>query len=170
MVSTTAEVGAVALSNFSGAGAPVDLCGTRFSAVAEVHSSAVDDEGDPSVVCANEQQSAVVLDRRAASRNDGRPMEGISVLEPLEHSVLEVALDGRPMEGISVLEPSEHSVLEVALDRGDSSLVEVDVSDLLEHSGLDRTADIVPGLVPPEPLEHSVLLIPLRMGDVSVLM
>ena len=35
------------------------------------------------------------------------------VLEPLEHSVLDVALDGRPMEGISVLEPLEHSVLEV---------------------------------------------------------
>ena len=28
-------------------------------------------------------------------------MEGISVPEPLEHSVLDVDLDGRPMEGIS---------------------------------------------------------------------
>ena len=72
------------------------------------------------------------------------------------------------MEGISVLEPLEHSVLEVALDRGDSSLVKVDVSDPLEHSGLDRADDVVPGLVPPEPLEYSVLVIPLEDGNVSV--
>ena len=43
------------------------------------------------------------MDPRAAPGNDVRPMKGISVLEPLEHSVLDVALDGRPMEGISVL-------------------------------------------------------------------
>ena len=144
VVSTATEVGAVALSNFAGAVAPVDLAritvpaiaGMIFSDVAEVHSSAVDNEGDPSVVCASRQRSAIGLDPRAAPANDGRPMEGLSVLEPLEHSVLEVALDGRPMEGISVLEPLEHSVLEVALDRGDSSLVKVDVSDPLEHSSL----------------------------------
>ena len=47
-------------------------------------------------------------------------------------------------------------------------LVKVDVSDPLEHSGLDRADDVVPGLVLPEPLEHSVLVIPLKMGDVSV--
>ena len=198
-VSTAVEAGAVALSNFAGAIAPVDfagitvpaVAGMRFSAVAEVHSLAVDDEDDPSVVRANEHRSAVVLDRRAAPGNYGRPMKGISVLEPLEHSVLEVALDGRPMEGISVLEPLEHSVLEVALDgrptegisvleplehsvpdvaldRGDSSLVKIAVSNSLEHSGLDRTDDVVPGLVLPEPLDHSVLVVPLEEGDVSV--
>ena len=42
------------------------------------------------------------------------------------------------------------------------------MSDPLEHSGLDRADDIVPGLVLPEPLEHSVLVIPLEKGDVSV--
>ena len=31
--------------------------------------------------------------------------------EPLAHSVLDVTLDGRPIEGISVPEPLEHSVL-----------------------------------------------------------
>ena len=142
MVSTATETGTVALSNFAGAAAPVDLAGItvpavagmKFSAVAEVHSSAVDDEGDPSVVRASRQRNAVVLDPRAAPGNDGRPMMGISVLEPLEHSVLEVALDDRPMEGISVLEPLEHLVLEVALDRGDSSMVKLDVLDPLEHS------------------------------------
>ena len=90
-MSTAAEAGALALSNFAGDIAPVDfagitvpaIAGMRFSAVAEVHSSTVD---DPSVVRANEQRSAVVLDPRAAPGNDGRPMKGISVLEPLEHS------------------------------------------------------------------------------------
>ena len=37
-------------------------------------------------------------------------MEGLSVPEPLEHSVLDEDLDGRPMEGLSVPEPLEHSV------------------------------------------------------------
>ena len=32
-------------------------------------------------------------------------MEGISVPEPLEHSVLDVALESKSMEGISALEP-----------------------------------------------------------------
>ena len=191
----------MALSNFAGATAPVDfagitvaaVAGMRFSAVAEVHSSAVDDEGDPSVVRANGQRSAVVLDPRAAPGNDGRPMEGLSVLEPLEHSVLEVALDGRPMKGISVLEPLEHSVLEVALDgrpmegisvleplehlvldvaldKGDSYFIKIDVSDPLGHSGLNMTDDVVPGLVPPEPLEHSVLVVPLEGGTCRLLM
>ena len=180
----------MALSNFAGAASPVDFAGITVPAVAEVHSSAVDDEGDPSVVCANGQRSAVVLDPRAAPGNDGRPMEGLSVLEPLEHSVLEVALDGRPMKGISVLEPLEHSVLEVALDgrpmeeisvleplehsvldvaldKGDSLFVKIDVSDPLGHSGLDRTDDVVPALVSPEPLEHSVLVVPLEGGCVG---
>ena len=31
--------------------------------------------------------------------------------EPLAHSVLDVTLDGRPMEGIPILEPLEHLVL-----------------------------------------------------------
>ena len=70
-------------------------------------------------------------------------MEGIPVLEPLEHSVLEMALDSRLMEGMSV-------------------------PDLLEHSGLGETDDVKPGVVPPEPLEHSVLVAPQDEGDVSV--
>ena len=84
-MSTAVEAGAVALSNFAGAIAPVDLAritvpavaGLRFSAVAEVHSSTVDDEGDPSVVRANGHRSTVVLDPRVAPGNDGRPMEQI---------------------------------------------------------------------------------------------
>ena len=49
---------------------------------------------------------------------DGGPLDEISDLEPLEHSVLNVTLDGRPMMGIPVLEPLEHSVLDMALDSG----------------------------------------------------
>ena len=37
-------------------------------------------------------------------------MEGLSVPEPLEHSVLDEDLDGRPMDGLSVPEALEHSV------------------------------------------------------------
>ena len=36
---------------------------------------------------------------------DGGPMEAMSVLEPLEHSVLTMTLNDRPMVDISVLEP-----------------------------------------------------------------
>ena len=44
--------------------------------------------------------------------------EGISHLEPLEHLVLNAALNGRPMEGTPVLDSLEHSVLDMALDGG----------------------------------------------------
>ena len=99
---------------------------------------------------------------------DSRLMEGISVLEPSEHSVLKVARVDGPTVGMSVLEPLEHSVPDVALDWGDHSLIKMAVSDPLEHSGLGETDDVKPGLVPPEPLEHSVLAASQDKGDVSV--
>ena len=40
---------------------------------------------------------------------DGGPMEGASVLEPIEHSLLEKPLDGGPKQWMPVLEPLEHS-------------------------------------------------------------
>ena len=61
VVSTTAMAGAAALADFAGASAPVDLTGTDVLAVAEVHSSAVDDEGDPLVVRTSRQRSAVII-------------------------------------------------------------------------------------------------------------
>ena len=104
VVPTTAEAGAAALADIAGAVAPVDLAGTniptvagmKFSAVSEVHSLAVDDEGDPSVCRTSRQRNAVILDLdpMAAPRKDGGPMEEICVLEPFEHSVLEVSLEG----------------------------------------------------------------------------
>ena len=102
MVPTTAVAGAVALADIAGAVAPVDLAGTdvpaiagmKLSAIAEVHSSAIDDEGDPSVIRTCRQRSAFVLDPMTAPRKDCGPMDEMSVLEPLEHSVLEVSLKG----------------------------------------------------------------------------
>ena len=48
-------------------------------------------------------------DRAFGSGNCGHSEMTIDE-EPLAHSVLDVTLDGRPMEGISVPEPLEHSV------------------------------------------------------------
>ena len=84
-------------------------------------------------------------------------MEGIPVLEPLEHSVLVGALDSGPMEGMSHLEPFELSVMNAA--RGDWSGKAASVCEPLEHSvgmmtlddsHLEKMSDV-------EPLEHSVL-------------
>ena len=126
----------------------------------------VDDEGDPLVVHSDRQRSTVIVDL----------MEEISVLEPLEQSVLEVSLEGGDSsiievacaEVISFLEPLEHSVLEVSIEGGDSLIVEVAMSDPLEHSGVGRAPDVVSGLLLPEPLEHSVLVVPMEVGDGSV--
>ena len=66
----------------------------RFLAFAEVHSSAVDIEGEPSIICTDGQRSAVVLDPIVAPRKDGGLMNEMSVLESLEHSVLGLSLEG----------------------------------------------------------------------------
>ena len=90
---------------------------------------------------------------------DGQPMEGISVPEPLEHSVLGGGggLDSGLMEGMSHLEPLEHSVLNVA--RGNCSGKEASVCEPLEHSVRMMTLDDSPleKVSDDEPLEHSVL-------------
>ena len=85
----------------------------------------------------------------------------MTVLEPLEHSVLDMALDSGLMEGMtvleplehearsdgptvemSVLEPLEHSVPDVVPVWGDCSLLRMTVSDPLEHSGLGVTVHV----------------------------
>ena len=90
---------------------------------------------------------------------DGRPMEGIPVLEPLEHSVLGGGggLDSGLMEGMSHLEPLEHSVLNAA--RGNCSRKEASVCEPLEHSVRMMTLDDSPleKMSDDESLEHSVL-------------
>ena len=94
----------------------------RFLAVAEVHSSAVDIEGEPSIIGTDGQRSAVVLDPIVAPRKDGGLMKEMSVLEPLEHSVLGLSLEG-----------------------GDVCRDEVVGLHPLEHSGVDRSADLLEG-------------------------
>ena len=116
----------------------------------------------------SEETLPALQDKRSVMRFldlDGGPMEGMPVLEPLQHSVLEMTLDGRPMEGRPVLEPLEHSVLEMALEDGPTagisvlellehpvpdvaldwdlrSLIKMAVSDPSEHSGLGETDDV----------------------------
>ena len=72
------------------------------------------------------------------------------------------------MDDLSVLEPLEHSVLELSLEGGDSSVDDVAVPSLLEHSGVGEAADVLSAMSVPEPLEHSVLEVPLKVGDGSV--
>ena len=155
----------MALSSVAGTIVPVDfagisvpaVAGMKFSAIAEVHSSAVDDDDDTLVVRASEQRSDVSLDPRTAPGIVDRPMAGISVPEPFEHSVLDVDLDGRPMVGISVPEPLEHSVLDV--DLNGRPMEGILVPEPLEHSVLDVALDDRPmeGISVLGPLEHSVL-------------
>ena len=88
--------------------------------------------------------------------------------EPLARSVLDVALDGRPMEGIPVLDPLEHLVLDHADPVGQRAAV-----GLVGLSGTPSPSDCHPacpagpyvagGPVGPDdmlqvldPLEHSV--------------
>ena len=127
MVSTTVVAGAVALADFAGASASADLAGTdvptvsgmKFSAVAEVHSSAVHDEGAPLVIHTSKQRSAVVdVDPMGADRKYRGPMDGMSIPEPLEHSVV-----GVPLEV------------------GDSYIDRVAVPNPIEHSGVSEPAD-----------------------------
>ena len=98
-----------------------------------------DDDDDTSVVRASEPRSDVSLDPRTAPGIVDSPMAGISVPEPLEHSVLGIALDGRPMEGMPVLEPLEHSVLDVALEG--KSMEGISALEPLEHSVLEVIPD-----------------------------
>ena len=96
---TTAVDGATSLVNIAGAVADLAetdvpaVVGMKFSAVAEVHSSADNIEGDPSIIRTSGQRSAVVLDPMVAPRKDCGLMGNRSVLEPLEYSVPEVSLE-----------------------------------------------------------------------------
>ena len=84
----------VALSDAAGTMAPVDVAGLsvtvvariQFSAVAEVHSSAVDLVDDTSVVRANEQRSDGSRNPRRSPGMVDRPVTNLSALELLEHS------------------------------------------------------------------------------------
>ena len=72
--------------DFAGLSVPV-VSGIQFSAVAEVHSSAMDLVDDTLVVRAHEQQSSGRGDPRRPPGIVDRPVTNLSALEPLEHSV-----------------------------------------------------------------------------------
>ena len=108
------------------------VAGVRFSAVAEVHSSADDVDDDTSVVQASGQRSMDCAIPRTAPGMENETMMRRSVPEPLGHSVLVVDLDGRPMEGAPVLEPIEYSVPEKPLDGG--PMEGAPVLEPIEHS------------------------------------
>ena len=139
VVSTTAVAGAVAPADFARAAAPADLAGTdvpavtgmKFSAVAEVHSLAVDDGCAPLVIRTSKQRSAVVeVDPVWAGRKYRGPMDGMSVLEPLEHSVF-----GVPIKVGNVPNPIEHSGVSEAVDPPSAS-------QLMMHSEVSRTIHV----------------------------
>ena len=69
-------------------------------------------------------------------------MEGTPIMEPLEHSVRAMTLDDRPLVDMSVLEPLEHLVPDVAPVWGHCSLIEMTVSGPFEHSGLSVTVHV----------------------------
>ena len=62
-------------------------------------------------------------------------MEGMSHLEPLEHSVLNVVRGNCSRKKASVCEPLEHSIRMMTLD--DSPLEKMSDDEPLEHSVLD---------------------------------
>ena len=154
-VTRSNAAGTVAPVDFAGLSVPV-VSGIQFSAVAEVHSSAMDLVDDTLVVRAHEQQSSGRGDPRGPPGIVDRPVTNPSTLEPLEHSVLGEDLDSRPLEGLSVPEPLEHSVLVETLDgRPMEGLL---APEPLEHSVLDEVLDGGPmeGSPDPGPLEHLV--------------
>ena len=129
--------------------------GVRYSAVAEVHASAVELDDDILVVQASEQRAVCSTDPGRVPRVGSVPTAGAFGSEPLEHLVQRVDLDGRPMEGVVVLEPLEHSVLDVSLEGGPMA-GKLDLEPL-EHSVSeeDQTGGPMEGEFGPEPLEHS---------------
>ena len=131
--------------------------GVRFSAVAEVHASAVELDDDILVVQASEQRAVCSTDPGRAPMVGCAPTAGAFGSEPLKHLVQRVDLDGRPTEGVVVLEPLEHSVLDVSLDSGPMA-GKLDLEPL-EHSVSeeDQTSGSMEGEFGPELLEHPVL-------------
>ena len=105
-------------TTFAGTDVPA-VAGMKFSAVAEVHSSAVDDEGAPLVICASEQRGPVVEVDPVCPGGECRDL----------------------MDGMTVPEPLEHSVVGVPIEVGNSYVDRVAMSNPIEHSDVRGTAD-----------------------------
>ena len=91
---TGVKTGLVDMSSRAGIVAPAVVAnlpvpaGVMFSAVAEVHASAVELDKDTLVVQASEQRNEGHTDPRKVPGVVNEPMAGASVSGPLEHSVL----------------------------------------------------------------------------------
>ena len=68
---------------------------------------------------------------------------------------------GGLVDGMTVPEPIEHSVVGVPNEVGNSSVDSVAVPDPIEHSGVRGTADLPSA----EPIEHSVVGVPNEVGN-----
>ena len=170
VVSTTAVAGASSPADFAGVAAPANLAGTdvlavagtKLSAVAEVYSSAVDDEGAPLVIRASRQRPAVVGEGPVRPGGKcGGLVDGMTVPEPIEHSVVVVPNDGGNsyVDIVTVPKPIEHSVVGVPNEGGNSSVDIVTVPEPIEHLLVgvhnemsNSSVDIV---TVPDPIEHS---------------
>ena len=95
VVSTTAVARAASPGDLAGAVTPADLAGTdvpavvgmKLLAVAEVYSSAVENEGAPLVIRASEQRDAIVKVDPVWPGECWGLVDGMTIPEPLEHSV-----------------------------------------------------------------------------------
>ena len=90
--------------------------GVTFSAVAEVHVSASDNEDDNLTAQASEQHIVCNTDPRKVPEISSVPAGDTLITKPMQHSAQKIDMDGIPMEGIVVLEPLAFSVLDVSLD------------------------------------------------------
>ena len=152
LVSTTAVAGVASPADFAGAVALADLAGTdvpavagmNLSAVVEVHSSAVEDEGAPLVIRASRQRCTVVGAGPVwPGGGCGGLVDGMTVPEPIEHLVVGVPneVGNSSVDIVTVPKPIEHSIVELHSEVGNSSVDIVTVPDLIEHSGVRGTAD-----------------------------
>ena len=90
-------------------------------------------------------------------------MDSVVVLDP----IMAPRKGGRLRKELSVLEQSEHSVPGFSPEGGDMCKDEVAGLHLLEHSGADRSANLM-GTSGLGPLEHSVPVVPLDEEDQSI--
>ena len=154
----TVSSGAGGVASVVVADVPVPTgAGVRFSAVAEVHASAIEVDDDILVVQASEQRTVCSTGPGRAPMVGSVPTAGTFVSEPLEHLIQRVDMDGRPTEGVVVLQPLEHSVIDVSVDcRPMAGKLDLEP---LEHLVLeeDQTGGPMEGEFGLEPLEHSVL-------------
>ena len=118
VVSTTAVAGAAPPAEFAGTDV-LAVAGMKFPAVAEVYSSAIDDEGAPLVIRNSKQRGTVV---------EVDPVWPVGECRGL-------------VDDMTVPEPLEHSVVGLPIEVGHSYVDRVAAPNPIEHSGVRGTVD-----------------------------